>query len=746
MAPKNLPVLIIASNAAAVSSLVDQIKRLDGQVNVIPQFDANLFKDQIWPLIIVANPNEIKNLAAICPQVHQIPGVFVAAVVPPEDIAAAVDAGVDDFFTGPLDDDCNLSRLQLIMSKIARHDRPSQQFPHYSTACEQQLNMCHKILAVTPDCFILLDRDTRLEYINKTLLGLLNLEWESIQHKSMLDIPAFARLAPEFQQKFQEVISVNKSVMFNAPLVLSGAERQVEFILSPARDDQGLVVVGTIRDVTERIRVEERLHQLAQVVEQSPSIVQITNLKAELTYVNPKFSEVTGYSYEEVIGQNPNMFRSNIETADFYKDLWKLLLSGQEWRGEFCNKRRNGELYWESATIAPFVNISGQTTHYIKVAEDITEKKKSLEALKLSEANFRAMLNNSLQSFLLLDKDKNIIAYNNIANQRTRLISERALKVGESFINYVSVANRANFSRAFQQTLHGKTMIEEWCLTAPNGQNYWMELNFVPVYTQDRQITGICLAALDITERKNIEEELRQLNASKDKFFSILSHDMKTPFASLIGYTDLVINHFDMFTEAELKNAMQAVRDSSESLHKLVENILTWSQVQRGSMNYEPQMVNIRMLVVQNETLFSQMIREKQIDFAYDIDDALFVFADQNMLDTILRNLIANALKFTPARGTVRIQAREEGDFMHIRVQDTGIGIPAEHLPKIFAIDRNYKATGTAGERGTGLGLTLCRELVELNHGQIWVESQIGQGTTFTFTAPLEPIHPTHQK
>jgi signal transduction histidine kinase len=237
-------------------------------------------------------------------------------------------------------------------------------------------------------------------------------------------------------------------------------------------------------------------------------------------------------------------------------------------------------------------------------------------------------------------------------------------------------------------------------------------------------------------ERQQIE--LKQLNASKDKFFSIIAHDLRNPFTGLLGITDFIVKNIEKFTQVEVKEHVAELRDSAETVYTLIENLLAWSRLQRGAMEYCPQHILLDKIAESNVRLFTPTAKQKQITLSNQVSEGITAYADQDMIDTVVRNLTSNALKFTYPKGIVTISARQREHVVEIAVSDTGIGIPPEELSQLFRIDIKYSNAGTAGEEGTGLGLILCKDLIEKNGGMIRVESEVGQGTVFTFGLPAK--------
>ncbi len=263
----------------------------------------------------------------------------------------------------------------------------------------------------------------------------------------------------------------------------------------------------------------------------------------------------------------------------------------------------------------------------------------------------------------------------------------------------------------------------------------------------DLTTTSGMLAALEQSQKalltahvelKEKNAQLAELNASKDKLFSIISHDLRSPFSIILGYAKLIAENFDRYRNDEIKTYAEKLQTSAEKLQALLENLLTWSQIQQGAMECCPENVDISDVVEENMDLFFSAAAQKQITLRNLVETAMYAYADYNMLNTVLRNLVSNALKFTPPDGLIEISARSNKRHVEVAVSDTGTGISKEDIPQLFRIDVQYTNVGTAGEKGTGLGLSLCKDLVEKNGGTIWVESELGAGTTFRFTLPHE--------
>lgn len=253
----------------------------------------------------------------------------------------------------------------------------------------------------------------------------------------------------------------------------------------------------------------------------------------------------------------------------------------------------------------------------------------------------------------------------------------------------------------------------------------------------------------DITELRKLEEslksseqELRESNATKDRFFSILAHDLRGPFNSLIGFSEILALHPQTIDETQKKRFNQIIFENIKKLSGLLENLLKWSQAQQGTIKFEPTPINLKDIVIENLNLFEETAFSKNIYTEENIDKNIQLYADLNMVNTIIRNTISNALKFTHKNGRVKISAQNEHEkngqkFIEIVVQDNGIGISKSDQKKIFKIDSGFSNPGTENEKGSGLGLILIKEFIQYHNGLIKIESETGIGTKVIFTLPL---------
>ncbi len=293
----------------------------------------------------------------------------------------------------------------------------------------------------------------------------------------------------------------------------------------------------------------------------------------------------------------------------------------------------------------------------------------------------------------------------------------------------------------------------------------------VPVKNNHGQIIGIVGIGRDITRLKKAEEKIKQqaaelqetntlleerqeeilqqkeeieaqrdelstLNSTKDKFFSIIGHDLKNPFHAIMSLTDILKNTSGERSAEEIDEMIDMIKTSSENAYELLENLLQWSRSQTGRINYNPQEIDIQDIGIETVNLLNVSAEKKNIKLISQINSQMMAFADKNMVQTIIRNLINNAIKFTPEEGVITLKGESTADYIKIHIQDTGIGMDPEFIEGLFAIDRQKSTKGTSGESGTGLGLIICKEFAEQNGGNIYVKSTPGEGSIFTLQLP----------
>ncbi|MBS1259574.1 MAG: Sensor histidine kinase RcsC [Candidatus Scalindua arabica] len=509
-------------------------------------------------------------------------------------------------------------------------------------------------------------------------------------------------------------------------------------------------------EITERKQNEENLRKLSQAVEQSPVTVVITNIEGDIEYVNKKFTQVTGYSYEEVIGQNPRILKSDDRTPEEYKDLWETIISGKEWRGEFCNKDKNGTIYWESASISPVKNDAGVITHFIAVKEDITERKRIEENLrKLSQA-----VEQSPVTVMITDIEGKIEYINSKFTELTGYTSEDALGHTPRILQSGKTPLE-EYKKLWETIKSGNEWHGEFCNKKKNGILYWEHTSISPVNNEQGNTTHFVAVNEDVTERRQMEEmlkrsekvamvKMKEANESKRKaevatnakseFLANMSHEIRTPMNGIMGMTDLLL---DTKLTDEQRKFTATVRNSSNALLTIINDILDLSKIEAGKMELENIDFDLKIAVDGTIDILAIRAHEENLELSCFIDPEVpfLLHGDPGKLRQVIINLVNNAMKFTND-GEVAISANLEKETeshatVRFAVRDTGIGIPADRMDRLFKPFTQVDTSTTRKYGGTGLGLTICKQIVESMGGQIGVESKEGKGSTFWFTVVL---------
>jgi len=497
---------------------------------------------------------------------------------------------------------------------------------------------------------------------------------------------------------------------------------------------KGFFVIA--RDITERIAAEEQITLLSRAVEKSPASVVITDELGNIEYVNPKFVALTGYTLEEIKGKNPRILNSGEKPKEEYKTLWETIKSGKEWRGEFHNKKKNGELYWESATI---VKIKNGKTFYLAVKEDITERKRSEENILLLAHAIESVS----ECVSITDRNDKILFINK-AFKETYGYSEEEL-IG----NNISMVRSQNDGSEMTLEILPKTKGGGWQGEIINrkkdGTEFPVYLSTAVVKDEKGEAIALIGVASDITERISAREEL--INAKekaelsdklKTEFLAQMSHEIRTPLNAILNYSDIIREEIGNNVNDDIKDSFDGMNVAGKRIIRTVESILDMSQLQTGQYEQNPERFDLHSKVLESSHIeFQSLAKEKNISFVLTkkTDDA-FVYADEYSVIQIFSNLVDNAIKFTQ-EGFVKINVgRNLSGKLVVEVKDSGIGISKEYLPKLFTQFSQEEHGYTRKFEGNGLGLALVKKYCDLNKIEITVQSEKGKGTTFTLTFP----------
>jgi len=607
--------------------------------------------------------------------------------------------------------------------------------------------------------------------------------WDEAQHRIMgtdtadgkLDWAVFTKLiyppdAQRFASEINEALGGDKDYVSEYRFLRPNGEvRTLEARGHVIRDAAGrpLRMIGTSMDITERKQAEEELKKLSQAVEQSPASVVITDLNGTIEYVNSKFCEVTGYTFAEAIGQNPRILKSGHMSPEFYKELWKTIKAGYEWRGEFQNKKKNGKLYWESASISPLKSADGTPAYYLAVKEDVTERKKMEESLREKEARFRGYFEHSQVGMAVTSPTKGWVEAN---DQLQRMLGYTLDELREmTWAELTHPDDLEADAKQFELMLAGQ--IDHYGLdkrlVRRDGEIVYTNLTVACIRAETGDVLNVLASFQDITERKKMDNDLHErikeldeaqsamLNMMEDldeekakaeeatraksDFLANMSHEIRTPMNAVIGMA-----HLASKTELTPKQQdyLNKIQSSANSLLGIINDILDFSKIEAGKLDMEAVEFDLLETLDNVANVITVKAREKEnLEVLFSLDPQVpnFLVGDSLRLNQILVNLGNNAVKFTE-QGEIVLSARvterlDDKVTLQFSVRDTGIGMTAEQQAKLFQAFSQADTSTTRKYGGTGLGLTISKRLVNLMGGEIWTESEPGHGTTFNFTA-----------
>ena len=270
-----------------------------------------------------------------------------------------------------------------------------------------------------------------------------------------------------------------------------------------------------------------------------------------------------------------------------------------------------------------------------------------------------------------------------------------------------------------------------------DGKDYHYIVQVISESRTQKEKQTYLVICQDITSLKIAEQQLQELNATKDKLFSIIAHDLKNPFTSLIAFSEIIYRNINKLNNEKIGVLALRMNESAKQAYNLLENLLNWSRVQTGILTANPQAVSIQNLLDRAQKFAMPQAQGKNIQLIVEIEKELTVNTDEQMISTVLRNLIGNAIKFSHSDSTIILRTIQKNNELIISVSDVGVGIDPENQKGLLSIGNTHSTTGTSSEKGTGLGLVLCKEFVEINGGRIWLESKLNVGTTSYFTLPL---------
>ncbi len=544
------------------------------------------------------------------------------------------------------------------------------------------------------------------------------------------------------------------------------------------KNNEPIRIAGIVSDITERkefeLKLKESEERFESMTNDLPVMVWLSDKRLNLTYQNILTTDFLGIN---AFGKR-NLIDIIVHPDDlkflkqFFRSIFK---SRSKSSAEIRLKNSKDEYRWILMSVVPRILSNDEIIGFLGVGLDITERKLAEKKLLDSEAQFNEITSVVGEGIFLIDSDwnlkfanpefENLLGYSleELKDKNIQDIVQDDFHIESDVCYLEKVLYNGEIVRAAEASFRKK-----------NGDIIPVSYVSSPI-KRNGKITGCVTAFHDITERKKADEEisrfveelqfnkelfednarefaqlnrileeseerLKQLNGSKDKFFSIISHDLRSPFTSITGYSEVILDDIDDLSKEEIKEFAGSIHKSAKNIQNLLENLLQWSRMQTGGIKYNPSNINLSDVVEEIVDLYQVNAARKKITLINELDNEYPVKADKFMLNTVLRNLVSNSIKFTRKYGTISISATENTDKkeIEITVTDTGLGMSEEIKNKLFKIDEHVSTKGTEKEKGTGLGLILSKEFVEKHGGKIWVESELGIGSKFKFTIPTK--------
>ncbi len=517
---------------------------------------------------------------------------------------------------------------------------------------------------------------------------------------------------------------------------------------------QGFGVFLTLNDITDFKKLESNQIIFNRYFEtflgNIEDYVVFKDKEGKIIFCSQSLAQITGYSdWKEIVGKNyEDIFP--LEVSKNYKEEDDIVYkTGEKLIGKVnALYVKNSEIRYEQTNKIPLFDNNRNVVGIISIGRDITEILREKEIIQEKEGKINLLLNSAAEGIYGIDLNGNCTFANKSCINMLGYSSEEEL-LGKNIHNLIHHSYENGKPMAFSECSIQKTIIyniethcEDEVFWKKDGNKLEVEYFSFP-QIQNGKVVGSVVTFIDISERKKTEKQiigfakdLQKLNSDKDKFIRILAHDLKNPFNSIIGFSDYIIKNIDNIEKEEIEEFSKMINESSEKAYTLLEEILLWLKVQSGQLSIQKTNIELRSIVLSIIENLSPLAQNKSIKLSCNIPQNIYIEADINMFKTILRNLITNSIKFTNENGEIEVKIGEIEKKIKIIVSDNGVGMSQDFAEKLFTEQISKTEEGTKGEKGTGLGLTIIKELVQKHKELIWAESEIGKGSRFIFTMP----------
>lgn len=500
-------------------------------------------------------------------------------------------------------------------------------------------------------------------------------------------------------------------------------------------------MIGTIQDISDQKATEYALNiskaLYHDLVETSQDLVWQCDIKGNYIFVNHAWENTLGYTPDEMIGHN---FTEFLGMAQVEKDLdifSELMQKGVITGHESVHYHKNGDAVILSLNIKTVVDANGKIVGVRGTARNITETKKAEQLLREKTEELDRYFNTALDLLCMANSEGQFLRVN---PEWEKVLGYKISELlNQKFLDFVHPDDITITLTAVEKLQKGEELLNFINrYRCKNGDYKFIEWRSAMVGSI------IYAAARDVTLRIELEEilkqsnqELRESNAQKDKFLYIIAHDLRNPLHNILGIADLLNSRFNENSPEENFKLIQLLGDSTRSMYEIIENLLNWALSQTGKLVFKGTSIKLKSLVNKAIQQVLPMASTKNIHLVNYTPDNIMVWADETMMGTVLRNLISNAVKFSFPENFVEIRCEIKNEKALLEVRDYGIGIRPQVVEGLFSLENVYLKKGTSGEKGTGFGLPLCRELMKMQNGSIWAESEPGKGSSFFTELPL---------
>ncbi len=605
-----------------------------------------------------------------------------------------------------------------------------------------------KVLEAIVDPIFIQGAKNQFVLVNQAAAESLEYSKEELSQMGVMDVEA--SLTKPQLAKILETINREKKILFEGcHKTKTGKIFPVEIHSSQIEYNGEKVIISVARNISRRKQTEKELQKSKIALQNELNFSQtlIKHLPLPLFYkdkdgkylgCNPEFENFIGIKEENLKGKTVfDMWNEELATVYMNHDN-ELLENPKHQSYEFEVKDVHGKKRAVIFHKAVYKDENNNPKGIIGVYLDISDRKKAEKSMEESQRNLKLFIDSSPDMFFLKDSNLNYLIVNKAFAEFLKN-SEDKIK-GKYDIQILPKQIAQIFKKSDTKVIQNKLPI----INIETIDNKIFEVRKNPII-ENNEIIGIAGIIRDITEMQKAEaalieseKQLKELNTTKDKFFSIIAHDLKNPFNSLIGYSELIIRNIKKGNWSKIEGFAQTILESAELGAKLLQNLLDWSRAQTGKIRFNPINIELHDLINDVISLHSAAAKQKEIQFLFDTNQKQKISGDYNMIYTIIRNVISNAIKYSDSGDIITIKLYCDEKLIHIEVIDTGIGIKKENLNKIFNIEYNFSTEGTNREKGTGLGLSLCYEFIKQHNGNITIESVFGKGTTVKIELPIE--------